>query len=138
MLKAEEKLGKPYIAFMTYKGLCIDLDDITYEKVLKVCERLLKKHGLEGYLIVESSPKHYHAIFNRPIEWRTIMQILFRFRKMSIEAWAKRQAQKGFLALRVNDAKHGIQPKPIKQKGETDKLISAYLDILNEFGEHRT
>ena len=128
------KIGRPYIAFISDSCVMIDLDDITLEKVLKIAERLLKKHSLQGYAIVISSPAHYHLIFNRPVNWKLIIQILFRFRKMSIEAWAKNQAQKGFCALRVN-AKNGHKPKIILEKGQTDKAISEYKQILKQFGD---
>ena len=129
-----KKLGKPYIAFISDQCVMIDLDDITIEKVLKIAERLLDKHKLGGYVVVTSSPTHYHLIFNNPANWKLIIQILFRFRKMSIEAWAKNQAQKGFCALRVN-SKNGHKPKIILEKGQTDKAISEYKQILKQFGD---
>ncbi len=131
----KNKIGKPYIAFFSDNCLLIDLDDISYDKVVKVAKRLLYKHKLEGYCITESSPKHYHIIFNKPIDWKLIMQILFRFRKMSVEAWAKQQAMKGFCALRVNSAKHDFKPHIVTEYGETDKAISEYKAILQQFGD---
>ena len=128
------QLGKPYIAFISDSCVMIDLDDITYEKVLKIAERLLNKHKLGGYAVVISSPAHYHLVFNNPATWKLIIQILFRFRKMSIEAWAKQQAQKGFCALRVN-SKDGHKPKIILEVGETDKAIKEYKQILMQFGD---
>ena len=133
--KKPERIGKPYIAFFSDQCVMIDLDDIAYEKVVKVAKRLLHKHELEGYCIIESSPKHYHVIFNRPVAWKLIMQVLFRFRKMSVEAWAKQQAQKGFCALRINAAKHNFKPKIVTEHGQTDKAISEYKQILQEFGD---
>ena len=128
------KIGRPYIAFISDSCVMIDLDDITYEKVLKIAERLLEKHNLGGYVVTISSPHHYHLIFNNPATWKLIIQILFRFRKMSIEAWAKNQAQKGFCALRIN-AKNGYKPKIILEVGETDKAINEYKQILLQFGD---
>ena len=119
---------------MSYSCVMIDLDDISYEKVLKIAERLLEKHNLGGYVVIISSPQHYHLIFNSPANWKLIIQILFRFRKMSIEAWAKNQAQKGYCALRVN-SKNGYKPKIILEKGQTDKAISEYKQILTQFGD---
>ena len=130
-----EPTGKPYIAYFSRNTVMLDLDDMHLSSVIKIAKNTTKNHNLGGYIITESSPNHYHAIFNEPQDWINIMMILFAFRKDSILAYAINQARKGFCALRVNNAKNGYKPHIIKEYGKTDKAISEYKHILNQYGE---
>jgi len=115
------------IGFVSDKGLMLDLDDCTQKKALSIAEHLLEKHKLEGYLLIKSSPKHYHVVFNRYLSWKKISQILFN--QYICIRWAIWQMRKGELTLRVSEKNNKNLPKIIKQKGKTDKLISDYLEV---------
>jgi len=65
------------VGFMTDKGLVIDLDNMTYKKVRYLARTLCREHKLEGYIIVRSSPRNYHVVFNRYLSWKTVTTILF-------------------------------------------------------------
>lgn len=119
------------IGFTTRKGVCLDLDDIIRDKAEKIADYLLKKYSLEGYLLIESSPNHYHVVFNRYTSWRKTIQIIFSIRKC--HDWATWQAKKGELTLRVSTKKEKKLPRIVQCVGYTDKLISDYLEIYNLF-----
>ena len=65
------------IAFVTVKGVLLDLDNMTYRKAKWIAETLLKKYRLEGYLLIRSSCRSYHAVFNRYLSWKKITEVLF-------------------------------------------------------------
>lgn len=119
------------IGFTTPKGLCLDLDDISLKKSEKLANFLLKKYKLQGYLLIKSSPKHYHVVFNKYLSWKRTLQILARVFKC-IE-WALWQIRKGEITLRISPKKGKNLPKIIKCVGKTDKLIKDYLEIYNLF-----
>ena len=122
------------IGFTTKKGLCLDLDYLSERKTKKLTETLYKKHKLEGYLIIKSSPKHYHVVFNRYLSWRKTLQILSTV--YSCFEWMQWQIRKGEITLRISTKKGKNKPKIIRQKGQTDKLINDYLLIYKMFEEY--
>jgi len=65
------------IGFNTDRGLMLDLDNMKLCKALRIAETLLERYKLEGFLLIRSSHKNYHVVFNRYLCWRTITKILF-------------------------------------------------------------
>lgn len=59
------------VGFMTGKGLILDLDNMTFKKAKWMADNLLKNYKLEGFLLVRSSEKSYHLIFNKYLSWKT-------------------------------------------------------------------
>jgi len=121
-----------YIGFTTSAGLIIDLDDMNLPKVTRIVDKLYQTHDLEGYLIIESSPNHYHVIFNKYLEWNKITYILFNFVKNSVIGWSINQMRRGDLTLRISTNK-GHKPKILTVYGETDKLIKEYHTMYELF-----
>lgn len=129
-------LGKPMncsIGFVTQKGVCLDLDYITEKSVQKLAEYLLKRYRLKGYLLVKSSPEHYHLIFNRYTSWNQALRIVFSVYK-AVE-WGIWGARKGELTLRLSKKKGKNIPQLLKIVGKTDKLIRQYLEMYKEYLE---
>ena len=130
--KIEYEFENVYAGFATDKGLVIDLDTIPFEKIQKIAEHHLKNDSLEGYIIMESSPQHYHIVFNAYLPWKTIAMILYSFRHPSIRQWADHQMRRGYLTLRVTP-KNGYTPQLRVLKGKCNKLINKYINTLNLF-----
>lgn len=122
------------IGFVTTKGLIMDLDDVQLKKVVNIANKLMIQHKLEGYLVVESSPYHYHLVFNRYLPWHKIIQILFN--QYICIRWAIWQARKGELTLRISRKNKENKPQIICQKGKTDKLIHDYQRMYDMFLEY--
>ena len=119
------------VGFITRRGVCLDLDDVSKTKAEKIADYRLAKHKLEGYLLIESSKNHYHVVFNRYTAWRKSLQIIFSTWKC-IE-WGVWQAIKGELTLRISPKKGRNLPKIVKRVGKTDKLIRDYLEMYKEY-----
>jgi hypothetical protein len=119
------------VGFMTNKGLVLDLDNMKFKKAKWLAERLCKQHHLEGYLLIKSSEKNYHVVFNRYLRWRTITKILFN--QYEALRWAVFQMQSGYLTLRISRKNGKNKPKIMLKVGKTDKLIKDYLEIYEVF-----
>jgi predicted kinase len=134
-LKAEQEhewVKEGYVVgFMTNKGLIMDLDNVTYRKVKWLAQHLCRQYKLEGYIIVLSSPRSYHLIFNRYLQWRVITKILFR--QYETLRWAVFQMQSGYLTLRISKKNGENKPKIVFKTGKTDKLIAEYMEIYETF-----
>ena len=114
------------IGFMTKRGEVLDLDNMTFKKAKWIAEMLLKRHRLEGYLLVSSSEKSYHVVFNRYLRWRTITKILFSLYECI--RYAVFQMKDGFLTLRISSKNGKDKPKILMEVGKQDKLIKEYLE----------
>lgn len=119
------------IGFITRKGLMLDLDDCSLRKTTHIAEHLLKQHKLEGYLIIRSSPKHYHEVFDRYLTWRKIGMILMN--QYLCIRWGIWQIKKGELTVRISAKNKKNIPEIIKAKGKQNKLIKEYLDTYYYF-----
>jgi len=119
------------IGFCTDKGLMLDLDNMTRRKAESIAEALMKRYRLEGYLLIKSSDKNYHVIFNRYLRWKTIMQIVFS--QYVCIRWGIHQASNGFLTLRISRKNNKNKPKILSEVGKMDKLIGEYLKTYNYF-----
>lgn len=109
----------------------LDLDNMKYRKALWLAETLLKKHKLEGFLLIRSSDKNYYAVFNRYLSWKTITTILFS--QYECLRWAVFQMKEGQLTLRISKKNNKDKPKILLKVGKTDKLIKDYLEIYGKF-----
>lgn len=119
------------IGFVTNKGIILDLDNISFKKAKWITEKLLKQHKLEGYLLIKSSPKNYHVVFNKYLTWRKITKIIFN--QYECLRWAVFQMQSGYLTTRISKKNNKNKPKIILKRGKQDKLIKDYLEIYNVF-----
>ena len=119
------------IGFNTDRGLMLDLDNMKFRKALQIAETLLKRHKLEGFLLIKSSKKNYHVVFNRYLSWKTITTILFSM--YECVRYAVFQMKEGQLTLRISKKNGKDKPKILRQVGKTDKLIKDYLEIYEDF-----
>jgi len=119
------------IGFNTDRGLVLDLDNMKYRKALRITEDLCKSYRLQGYLLIKSSPKNYHVVFNRYLSWRKITKILFS--RWECTRWAVFQMMSGQLTLRISKKNGKDKPKIVRQMGKSDKLIKDYLEIYETF-----
>jgi len=119
------------VGFNTNRGLILDLDNMRFKKALWLAETLMKKHKLEGFLLIKSSDKNYHAVFNRCLSWKTTTKILFS--QYECLRWAVFQMKEGQLTLRISKKNNENKPKILLKVGKTDKLIKNYLEIYEKF-----
>jgi len=119
------------IGFNSDRGLMLDLDNMKYTKALWLAETLLKEYKLEGFLLIKSSDKNYHVVFNKYLSWRKITKILFSL--YECVRWAVFQMKEGQLTLRISKKNGKDKPKVLQKVGKTGKLIKDYLEIYEKF-----
>jgi hypothetical protein len=119
------------VAFVTVKGALLDLDNMTFMKAKWIAETLMKEHRLEGFLLIRSSRRSYHAVFNRYLSWKKITEVLFSMHECI--RYAVQQMQNGHLALRISKKNGKNKPKILVEAGKTNKLIKDYLEVFEEY-----
>jgi len=122
------------IGFNTDRGVVLDLDNMKYRKALRITEDLCRSYRLQGYLLVRSSPKSYHAVFNRYISWRKITKILFS--RYETVRYAVFQMMSGHLTVRISKKNGKDKPKIVRRMGKSDKLIKDYLEVYETFKDY--
>ena len=119
------------IGFMTDKGVILDLDNMTFKKAEWLARTLLSRYDLEGFLLVRSSEKSYHVVFNRYLSWKKITTVLFSL--YEAVRYAVFQMKEGCLTLRISKKNGKDKPKILMTVGKTDKLIKDYLEVYETF-----
>lgn len=119
------------VGFVTTRGVLLDLDNMTFKKAKWIAEKLMKDYKLQGFLLVQSSEKSYHVVFNRYLSWRKITAVLFD--RYECVRYAVQQIQNGHLTLRISGKNGKNKPKIMMKVGKTDKLIEDYLEVYEKF-----
>lgn len=118
------------IGFVTTDGVLLDLDNMTFKKANWIAKTLLEEFKLEGFLLIRSSVRSYHIVFNKYISWRKITKVLFS--RYECVRYAVQQIQNGHMTLRISKKNGKNKPKLLVKVGKTDKLIRDYLEVFEK------
>lgn len=129
------------LGFSCKYAVMADLDNTHFSLAKKLAERAVKRFRLGGFLILKSSEKHYHVVFDKPCRWSKVVRVISWIAIMSRrpEAWKYvcMQSIKGYCTLRVSPkplSPQGVKPSPriVYRYGTQDKMIKAYLEIRSQ------
>ena len=114
----------------------LDFDDANLEQVQYWAMRALKWFELGGYLILESSPRCYHVVFDRRVDWAENMRIVAWVALLSgnegLQRWHRMQCIKRKSTLRVSPKCEKKSPCIVKRVGDQDEQIKEFIEIRNE------
>ena len=140
-LKAENRFLPVIVGLSDKHSVMVDFDDTSFKKVVKVSKLAMKHFRLEGFIVLKSSHKHYHVVFDKPIRsWSNVLQIISWIGIMcdnpNVWKWACMQAIKGSCTLRVSEkpSKDDVKPKPriVYRYGKQNKQIKSFLEKRKE------
>jgi len=109
-------------------------DNVNFKKARWIARTLCKRYRLEGYLLIRSSDKNYHVVFNKYLSWKTITKIIFN--QYEALRWAVFQMQSGYLTIRVSMKNGKNKPKILLRVGKQDKLVKDYLEVYEALKEY--
>jgi hypothetical protein len=95
-----------------------------------------EKRIIEGFIILKSSKRHYHVIFNRTVTWAECIIVVawacLLTHSIELMQWLVMQILKGSCTLRIG--KEGEKPSPriVFRFGKQDKEIESYLKWRRE------
>lgn len=100
----------------------------------------MKRFKLDGFIILKSSPKHYHVVFDRPKRWSEVLRIIswmgIMANNRNVWKWVCMQAIKKACTLRVSEkpTKNGVKPKPriVYRFGGQNRQVKAYLQFKRQ------
>ena len=123
--------GKPVFGFTETETVKLDFDDTTFRTVRYWALRTMRWFKLEGFIILKSSKRCYHVLFNREVSWVENVAILgwvclvSKHRKLT--GWFILQCIKKGSTLRVSSKGQKHSPRIVYRYGEQDGQIGEFL-----------
>jgi len=102
-----------------------------FEKVKYWASRTCKEHKLGGFLIVRSSKRNHHIVFNRAVSWAENMSIVaslcLTLKHESLTKWFLLQCIKREPTLRTSIKANKPSPRIVYHYGKQNGKIKEYL-----------
>ena len=119
----------------------VDLDSMSFKRVKDLAESACSHFKLGGFIILKSSPNHYHVVFDKPMRyWSDVLRVISWIDILAdspnVWKWVCMQAIKKTCTLRVSEktTENGVKPKPrmVYRYGSRHRQIKAYLKRRRE------
>lgn len=131
-LKASKPLT-PLSGYWSKHTVLLDLDQMKLRSVKYWAFRTLRFFNLEGFIILKSSAKCYHVVFNRTVSWTKNLHVVAWVALLShsktLQKWFDMQAIKETACLRTGRKRRKKPPEIIFRYGFQDREIKDYLRI---------
>ena len=110
----------------------LDFDDASFRTVRFWARRAMNWFKLWGFLILKSSERCYHVVFDRPVSWSENMHVVawvaLHSHNRGLNTWHKMQCIKEASTLRVSPKGEKPSPRIVYREGEQDRQIRKYLE----------
>jgi hypothetical protein len=108
----------------------LDLDGMSFKSVKYWALRATSWFGLRGFVILKSSDKCYHVVFNRKVSWSKNMRVVAWVSLLShnkgLHKWLEMQCIKEASTLRVGRKRDKPSPRVVYRYGEQDGQIKEF------------
>jgi hypothetical protein len=105
----------------------LNFDGVTFKTVKYWAERACSWFKLEGFIILKSSEKHYHVVFNRSVTWvknvHIINWVAIESQIGKLKDYALMQGIKESSTLRISQKGEKPSPKIVYRYGNQDGEI---------------
>lgn len=124
---------KPILGYTDCITVKLDLDDMPYSEVKEIALKTTYYCDMQGFLILKSSKKCYHVVFNRYVTWEENVSImgwvtLQLFRKYpKVAKWFFMQCIKGSSTLRATSKLEKPAPRIVSRFGMQNQGIENFL-----------
>ena len=126
ILKADPILG--FTDRMTVK---LDLDEMNFKSARYWAELVLEKYKLKGFIILKSSKKCYHVIFDSYVSWEENLSIIawvaILSKSVPLLKYLAMQCIKMSSTLRVTPKDEKLSPRIVYRFGSQDHAIKDFL-----------
>jgi len=75
MLEAEDSI-EPILGSTDSVTCKLDLDDVSFKSAKYWANKAMERFGLGGYIILKSSKKHYHVVFDRYVSLEDNLSVI--------------------------------------------------------------
>lgn len=123
--------GKPIFGLTDDEAVMIDFDNVTFRTAKYWAFRTMKWFKLEGFIILKSSEKCYHVVFNRSVDWSENMSIVAWVSLLShnkgTQNYHLMQCIKRSSTLRISKKEQKPSPRIVYRYGKQDNQIRCFL-----------
>lgn len=123
--------SKPIIGYTSSSTVMLDFDNIGLEEVKYWASRICKEFKLGGFLIIRSSERNHHIVFNRTVSWAENMSIVasvcLMLKHESLIKWSLLQCIKKEPTLRISIKAKKPSPRIVYSYGKQDGKIKEFL-----------
>ena len=113
----------------------LDFDMTPFRTVRYWAFRTMRWFKLKGFIILKSSEKSYHVVFDRKVSWRDNVKIMAWVSLLSqnpnLQKWFIMQCIKEGSTLRVSAKKEKPEPRIVFRHGSQDGMIAEFLAYRN-------
>lgn len=131
---------KPILGYTDTETVKLDFDNTPFRVVKYWALRTMKWFKLEGFLILKSSDKCYHVVFNRSVSWdenvRIMAWVSLLTKHKKLTGWFIFQCIKKGSTLRISPKREKPSPRIVYRYGKQDREICNFLKyrkMMNRF-----
>jgi hypothetical protein len=131
------KAGKAIVGYTDTSTVKLDCDKFTYKKTKYTALRVCKWFKLQGFIILKSSYKNYHVLFNKAVSWRQNQAVMgwacyITGFNLPLLRYLAMQCIKKSSTLRISGKGRKKPPKVIYRYGLQNCMIRHYLRTRRE------
>jgi hypothetical protein len=127
----EKSKASPILGFSDAETVKLDFDEISFSSVKYWALRAMKWFKLKGFVILKSSKKCYHVVFDREVSWKQNMRVVawvaLLSHNKSLAKWFLMQCIKGCSTLRVSHKREKLPPRIVYRYGKQDQNVKDFL-----------
>jgi hypothetical protein len=127
----EKSKASPVLGFSDAETVKLDFDETSFSSVRYWALRTMKWFRLKGFVILKSSNKCYHVVFDREVSWKQNMRVVawvaLLSHNKSLAKWFLMQCIKGCSTLRVSFKHEKPPPRIVYRHGKQDQNVKDFL-----------
>ncbi len=121
----------PILGYSDTETVKLDFDNTSFQAVKYWAMRTMKWFKLKGFMILKSSEKHYHVVFDRVVSWsenmRIVAWIALQSHNRGLAKWFQMQCIKGCSTLRVSVKQEKPSPRVVYRFGRQDENAKEFM-----------
>jgi len=123
--------AEPILGLTDFETVMLDLDDMSFKLAKYWAELAMRKYRLKGFIILKSSKKHYHVVFDRYVPRETNLSIVawvaVLSKNISLLRYLAMQCIKMGSTLRVAPKGDKPSPRVVYRFGCQDHAVKDFL-----------
>ena len=123
--------GKPILGYTDRNTVKLDFDNVCYEEVKYWAFKIMNEFKLGGFLILRSSERNYHVVYDRSISWAKNMSVVaqtcLETKSEGMIKWFLLKCRKQESTLRIGSKEEKAPPRVVFRDGKQDGEIRNYL-----------
>lgn len=119
------------IGYTDIETVKLDFDDTPLRTVKYWAFKIMKRFSLKGFVILKSSDKNYHVVFDRKVSWKENVKIMawasLLINNGMLQKWFVMQCIKEGSTLRMSPKGEKNSPRIVFRYGEQNDQIPIFL-----------